>query len=105
MMSNNHIFRPLNIVEQLVKEMGTEITYAYDDLVFIGHSEVLLQFDDDDDGSLFLFINTAIANDTQASLLTRWLEVASSKNISLKYRGLFSMEQKEGSEEINLRFP
>lgn len=103
-MSTDHVFRPLNIVEKLAKEIGAEITYAYDDLVFIGHSEVLLQFDDDDDGSLLLFINTAVANDIQASLLKRWLEIAQSQNVSLKYRGLFSMDQKEGSEEISLRF-
>ena len=37
-------YRPLGVVKQLLEEIGMEITYAYDDLIFIQHNPVLLQF-------------------------------------------------------------
>ena len=30
---------------QLLEELGHEVTYAYDDLVFVNHNGFLLQFD------------------------------------------------------------
>jgi hypothetical protein len=37
-------YRPLGVVKQLLEEVGMDITYAYEDLVFIRHNPCLLQF-------------------------------------------------------------
>ena len=49
--------RPLGKVTALLAELGLEVTYAYDDLVFVQHSAFILQFTDDP-VQLKLFINT-----------------------------------------------
>jgi hypothetical protein len=38
-------FRPLGTIVQLLEELGHEVTYAYDDLVFVNDNDFLLQFD------------------------------------------------------------
>lgn len=49
--------RPLGKITALLADRGLEVTYAYDDLVFIQHSAFILQFTDDP-AQLKLFINT-----------------------------------------------
>ena len=39
--------RPLGKITALLADLGLEVTYAYDDLVFIQHSVFLLQFTDE----------------------------------------------------------
>ncbi|MBC8318154.1 MAG: hypothetical protein H8E41_09625 [Desulfobulbaceae bacterium] len=36
--------KPLGIVKEIVESIGMEISYAYDDLVFMEHNAFLLQF-------------------------------------------------------------
>lgn len=49
--------RLLGKITAVLSELGLEVTYAYDDLVFVQHSAFLLQFTDDP-AKLKLFINT-----------------------------------------------
>jgi hypothetical protein len=49
--------RPLGKITALLADLGLEVTYAYDDLVFVQHSAFILQFTDDP-AQLKLFINT-----------------------------------------------
>ena len=37
-------YRPLGVVKKILDTMGIEISYAYEDLVFITHNHFLLQF-------------------------------------------------------------
>jgi hypothetical protein len=38
--------KPLGQVKELVESLGMEVSYAYEDLVFLQHNSFLLQFDD-----------------------------------------------------------
>jgi len=64
--------RPLGKITALLAELSLEVTYAYDDLVFVQHSAFLLQFTADP-ARLKLFINTecepAVANDVAANIV------------------------------------
>lgn len=37
-------YRPLGELKTILEDLGEEITYAYEDLVFIHHNQYLLQF-------------------------------------------------------------
>ena len=103
-MSDTLLFRPLHLAEQLTDELGTSITYAYDDLVFPEHSDVLLQFDGTDSTLLYLYINGEAGKDEAESLRDRWLQAARTKDIALHYNGTFAIEQLPGKEEVTIRF-
>lgn len=64
--------RPLGKITARLADMGLEVTYAYDDLVFVQHSAFMIQFTDDST-KLKLFINTecdpAVANDVAANIV------------------------------------
>lgn len=37
-------YRPLGLVKEALEQIGIEVSYAYEDLVFIQHNHFLLQF-------------------------------------------------------------
>ena len=43
---NAAVEKPLGKITALLADLGLEVTYAYDDLVFVQHSAFLLQFTD-----------------------------------------------------------
>jgi hypothetical protein len=96
--------RPLHLVNELANETGQEITYAYDDLAFISHSEVLVQFTDDDEDSLHFFTHQELDETTHSARRAKYEIAAQKLGIKLSYKGRFSMKSKEGAEEIDLRF-
>lgn len=49
--------RQLGKITALLANLDLEVTYAYDDLVFVQHSAFILQFTDDPE-QLKLFVNT-----------------------------------------------
>ncbi len=67
--------RPLGEITALLADLGLEVTYAYDDLVFVQHSAFILQFTDDP-AQLKLFINTecepAEANNVAVHIVTEF---------------------------------
>ena len=54
---NNDAIKPLGKITAILADLGLEVTYAYDDLVFVQHSAFLLQFTDEPN-ILKLFANT-----------------------------------------------
>jgi len=50
-------FRDLGKVQGALTEIGIEVAYAYDDLIFTEHNTFLLRFDDECDNNLFLHFN------------------------------------------------
>lgn len=96
--------RPLYLVDALAKGVGEEVTYVYDDIAFISHSEVLIQFTDTPENLLHLFIHHEIDDEDFASKKAKYEIVARGQSTMLIYKGRFAMEAKTDSEEIDLKF-
>lgn len=66
------IERPLGKITALLADLGLEVTYAYDDLVFVQHSAFMIRFTEDP-VMLKLFINTECdahtANEVAANIV------------------------------------
>lgn len=94
--------RPLYLVNELAQAVGQEVTYAYDDLVFISHSEVLVQFNENESLNLYLHqdLDEALFGATKA----KYEITAKEQGTLLDYKGRFSMDSIEGKEEVNLQF-
>jgi hypothetical protein len=103
-MTDSPRLRPLHLVNELAAAAGQEITYAYDDLAFISHSEVLIQFTDTADDRLNLFIHNDLESSKYEAQKAKYEIVAKQSGIKLDYKGRFSMSSKEGAEEIDLQF-
>ncbi len=84
--------RPLGIVMEIIKELGHEITYAYDDLVFIDHNDFLLQFTAES-GSLDLFFNTECPADEADAIAGNIVPEAAKKGLNVNRKGTYSMSE------------
>lgn len=96
--------RPLYLVDELAKAVGEEITYAYDDLAFISHSEVLVQFTEPPSLILHFYVHSDLDEQKFGSMKAKYEIAAKEQQTSLVYKGRFSMKSEEGKEEINLQF-
>ena len=53
--------KPLGKVKELVESVGMEISYAYEDLVFLQHNAFLLQFSGEDNKTIMVHTNEEAA--------------------------------------------
>ena len=96
--------RPLGIATEIIQETGLNITYAYDDLVFIEHNPFMLQFDDENSKNLKLFFNVDCEDDGAGKLEAQLKNAASQREFTITTSGKFEMTQKENTEEIDIKF-
>lgn len=97
-------FRPLADVKMMLEESGNDISYAYDDLIFVEHTAFLIQFDDEKPQNLKLFFNTEIDEAEVDSIQSQLAPVAEKKKFKLVDSGYFSLKEKEDSEELDILF-
>lgn len=94
--------RQLGKITALLAELGLEVTYAYDDLVFVQHSAFILQFTEEP-AQLKLFINTecepAEANQTASEVIL----ALSNAGFSVQLVGRFFLTPNE-DETLNIEF-
>lgn len=69
--------KPLGKITALLADLDLEVTYAYDDLVFVQECAFLIQFTADPE-KMKLFINTdcvpAVANEVAANIVLNFCE-------------------------------
>lgn len=94
----------MGITKNILESIGMEVSYAYDDLVFVNHTAFLLQFDDDNPENLKLHFNVDCEADTAENLEARLIGAAKAKNFTIEKCGKFELVQKEGVEEFEVRF-
>jgi len=94
--------RPLGTVQDMLAQLGHEITYAYDDLVFVQHNPFLLQFGATGD-RLFFYANVEEPAVETGRHFDNLLAQAESRGITLINRGSYEISQGEG-ENLSLAF-
>ena len=94
--------RPLGLIMDVVETLNIDVTYAYDNLIFIEHNALLLRMEDDP-GLVSLFFNTEAKTSEHARILSTLSEAGIAKGITINYKGLFSLAD-AGDEKIEIRF-
>ncbi len=95
-------YRPLGIVKEMLEQIGIEVTYAYEDLVFIKHNHFLLQFGQT--GEIVFFHANVEASETDAQqLFTAAQNAAAAQGITLIHRGRYRLSAGE-DENLSLEF-
>lgn len=96
--------RPLAEVKMMLEETGNDISYAYDDLIFVEHTAFLIQFDDEKPENLRLFFNTELNKSESDSIITKLTPAAKKRKFNLINSGSFTLKEKEESEELDILF-
>jgi DNA-binding transcriptional LysR family regulator len=95
-------YRPLGLVKDMLDRLGIEMTYAYEDLIFLKHNAALLQFGQVGE---ILFLHTNVATDAhEADQLFATLQAAASgQGITLLRRGHYRLTPGD-DETLSLEF-
>ncbi len=95
-------FRPLGKVIEIVESMGLEVTYAYDDLVFVSHNAFLLQMDDAGE-SLFLFFNEDSDVSERDDIVEQLTQYSSERELNLYEQGTYEMKPND-NDTLDIHF-
>jgi hypothetical protein len=95
-------YRPLGMVTEALEQIGIEVTYAYEDLIFIEHNHFLLQFGKTGE-ILFFYANVETPEEAARRFFREAQTAVSAKGISLLERGQYRLERGAG-EELSLQF-
>ena len=96
-------FRPLGIAKEIIQAAGMQVTYTYDDLVFIEHSPILVQFDDVNKKNLKIYFNVECEARAAEKIEKKLNDAATEREFTITNSGEFEMAQKKGVEEIEIR--
>ena len=97
-------YRPLSEVRMMLEEANTDISYAYDDLIFVENAAYLIQFDDDKTSNLKIFFNTELNEKEAEQEANNLKKLALKRKMTITPVGKYSTKQKEDSEEIEISF-
>jgi len=96
--------RPLGIIKDLVEAIGLDISYMYDDLLFIEHNAFLLQMSETDGAMLGLWFNEESTPGERPQILTN-LQVEGRKlSLHIEEKGTYTLTGEEEGESFQLEF-
>ncbi|MEI7825116.1 MAG: hypothetical protein WCI01_07440 [Chlorobiaceae bacterium] len=97
-----HALRPLGAVLQLLEELGHEVTYAYDDLVFVNDNDFLLQFENTGP-ALNLFFNQKCLKQNADNIEQSIIPAADKKGLSIVKKGYYTLTE-QANENLQIEF-
>lgn len=85
--------RALGIVREIAHELNHEVTYAYEDLVFMDHNAYLLQFTEQND-TLNLYFNMEFPEKEADDMAEKLYAAAAQKQMNLVRKGHYELAEK-----------
>jgi hypothetical protein len=98
-------FYELEKVRFIIKDScELDIAYAYEDLVFSEHSLFIIQFDKEKSNNLYCWFNKDCIDVNRHSMFKSLTTSSNLNGMKISHKGKFEMTQKEGEEQISLKF-
>lgn len=92
----------LTPIMELIEQMGHNITYAYEDLVFVDHSAFLFQFLNNK--KIALYFNIECTDHDAQIIEEQVLSIGKTKKLTIIRKGKFAISQEEDEETLELEF-
>ncbi|NTV47125.1 MAG: hypothetical protein HGB11_11525 [Chlorobiales bacterium] len=94
--------RPLGPVLELVGDLGHDVTYAYEDLVFVNHNAFLFQLDDN--GKVVsLYFNQECPENEADDLTQSIVSTATKKGLNVVRRGNYMLTE-QPNDNLEIKF-
>lgn len=98
-------FKPLGKALNIVASTNLEVTYTYEDLIFVEHNPFLIRFDEKKSDLLHFYINTDCELGEAVKLENKIRNAAQEEGIKIKNSGKFNIgSSDEEKEEIKINF-
>jgi len=96
-------YRPLGHIREMVNALGLEVTYIYEDLVYVEHNAFLLQMGER--GEMISLYFNAESDPAERDGISGQLEKAGqARELSVNRKGTFTMSQLPDEERIEITF-
>jgi hypothetical protein len=96
--------RPLGHVKSLIETIGLEVSYVYDDLVFVEHNAFLLQFSATRGEELALWFNSDCLPQERPKIFNRLSATAADMGLRIIDHGSFTLSAAEADQSLQLSF-
>ena len=97
-------FYELDKVRFIIKEAtDLDVAYAYEDLVFSEHAIFIIQFDIKPN-SLICWFNEECVETERHSIFKSLTSHSTANGMKIAYKGKFEMTQKDGEEQLSIKF-
>lgn len=100
----NTPLKPLDKIIEIVEALELNVSYEYDDLVFVEHNPFLIRFDEVDSQKIYLHFNEDCEPAAAVNLEKALSLLAKNKDLDLIPSARYKMEAKEETDEIQLIF-
>lgn len=95
--------KPLGIIKDLVEGVGLDVTYAYEDLIFIEHNAFILQMEENPE-DIGVWFNTQSTEEDRPKILSQLQGQGKNLKLNVLQKGTFSMNGDGESEAIQIVF-
>lgn len=96
-------YRPLGLIKEMIETIGLEVTYVYDDLVFIQHNAFLLQMGKEGENVTVRF-NVDSNPQARSELTARLQRAGTPLSLNIAEQGLFRLNESPEEENIQIEF-
>ncbi|BBD08145.1 hypothetical protein [Desulfovibrio ferrophilus] len=94
--------RPLGLIKDLLEDLGQEVSYAYDDLVFVGHNAFLFQFTGQG-AFVDLYFNTQCKDAERQRLASAIIRGGVCRGLTVTPKGQYDLIEND-DETISIEF-
>ncbi|MDR3630709.1 MAG: hypothetical protein P4L42_10265 [Desulfocapsaceae bacterium] len=95
--------KPLGIIKEMLDGIGFEVTYAYDDLIFIAHNAFLLQMGSTGE-EVGLYFHTDSSPDKRDDITNLLKECGRQYRFAVDRKGTYTVSQNTSGEDFQLCF-
>lgn len=94
--------KPIDALAEVIQQLGLDVTYQHDDLIFVSHNLFVLKFTDHE-YCIDLYFNEDIEEEKAQALMDLIEAAAEFKGLQITYKGAFCSKQEE-DDTIELEF-
>jgi hypothetical protein len=95
--------KPLGIIKEMLDGIGFEITYAYDDLIFIEHNAFLLQMGKSGE-DVHVYFHTDSSMEKRTDITNLLKECGRQYRFMVDRKGTYTVSQNNHQENFQLQF-
>lgn len=95
-------YRPLGMITEIIEQMDLEVTYTFEDLVFISHNAFLLQMGQNGE-TVYLYFNEESQSDKRDSITSQLIQLGKQREIVFIQRGTYVMKPRK-DEQLDIHF-
>ncbi len=101
-MKDKLAYRSLTEVKELIEDLGFNISYPFDDLVFIDTNAFLVQYNDEVENGIWVRFNSEIDEVAKKELTEQLKASPKAKKFKMKIEGSYTLQDSEEEGEFKL---